>query len=339
MKLRPDQLPARLEHDLAPLYLIHGDEPLQVVEAADAVRAAARLQGHVEREVLTVEPGFNWQQFAATAASGSLFAPRRLLELRLDDARPGEPGARALGQYAAAPPSDLLLLITAARLEPAQQKSRWFTALERVGVVVQTWPLQGRQLLAWLERRLHERGLRPTPDALQALAVRVEGNLLAAAQEIEKLALLHGPGPLEVEPLLAAVGDTARYDVFDLVDAALTGRTDRVLRIVRGLREEGVEPVLIAWALAREVQQLLRLHTEQDRGVPPAQSLAAVRGPRRTRVEKALQRLDRDDCRQLLAGCARLDRTVKGLTGDDSWSAILGLSLELAGRRPWPADA
>jgi DNA polymerase-3 subunit delta len=252
LRLRPDQLAVHLRKNLVPLYLVFGEEPLQVLEAADAIRLAARERGYAERQCLTVETGFEWGALARLAASPSLFTDRRLLELRLDNAKTGDAGAKALADYAARPAEDAVLLVTAGKLDWNTQKSRWFTALDQVGVVIAAMPLDSRQLLGWIERRLRDRGLNPTADAVTLLAERVEGNLLAAAQDIEKLLLLTEDRQLTLPAVLAAVGDSARYSIYDFVDAACSDRPERVARILNGLRDEGVEPVLVNWALHQE---------------------------------------------------------------------------------------
>ena len=227
MQLKPEQLDGHLRKQLAPVYFISGDEPLRVMEAADAVRAAAREQGYSEREVLSVEAGFDWGRLDAAAGSMSLFAERRLVDLRLPGGKPGDAGGKALRAWAGQPPEDTLLLVTAGKLEPASRKSKWLQALDSAGVVVLVWPLDAQQFPAWVKRRMQQRGLEPTADAVALLAGRVEGNLLACVQEIDKLYLLRGAGPVTGENIAEAVADSARYDVFSLVDAALAGDRSR----------------------------------------------------------------------------------------------------------------
>lgn len=333
MKLRPEQLAAHLRKALAPLYLVYGEETLLAREAADAIRAAARERGHDERECLTVDAGFDWQVLRQLAASPSLFASRRLLELRLDGARPGEAGAKALCDYAARPAGDSVLLITAGKLDWNTQKSRWFAALDEAGVAVPAMPVEPRQLPAWIERRLRERGLNPMPEAVTLLAERVEGNLLAAAQEIEKLTLLVGDRELTVQAVLAAVGDSARYSIYDWVDAALLGQAERVARILDGLRGEGVEPVLANWALHQEIRRLTALAFARSQGQPLEAALTAqqIWEKRKPLVRQALQRLTLADCRRVLRACARTDRTIKGVETGSPWDALLANGLRLAG--------
>lgn len=335
MKIRIEQLGAHLSQGLAPLYMVYGDEPLLVQEVLNAIRSAARDRDYQERECLTVEPGFNWNALLQAAVSPSLFAARRILELRLGNTRPDEHGAGALQTYAGRPAQDAVLLISAGKLDQEVQQSRWLKALDAAGVLVQVWPVDARQLPAWIERRMLSKGLHPASEAVALLAERVEGNLLAAAQEIDKLHLWLGGGAVTAEQLLAVVSDSARYNVYDLVDAALAGQPERTVRILHGLCGEGVEAVLVLWALHREIRLLATLAFEREQG----QSLDAgltrnrVWEKRKPLVRRALQRLPGGECRRLLRGCARVDRLIKGVEPGDPWDGLLQLSLGLAGRR------
>ena len=340
MRVRPDQLAAHLRKTLAPLYLVFGEEPLQSQEAADAIRAAARERGYDERECLMVEAGFDWETLRQRAASRSLFAGRRLLDLRLGNAKPGDLGAKALADYAARPADDLVLLITAGKLDWQTQKSRWFAALDGAGLVVQAAPVELGQLPGWIDRRLRSRGLNPTPDAVTLLGERVEGNLLAAAQEIEKLALLVDGRELTVEAVLAAVGDSARYSIYDWVDAALVGKPGRVTRILDSLRGEGIEPVLANWALHQEIRRLATLAFARDHGQALEAALAEqkVWEKRKPLLRQALQRLALSDCRDLLRACSQTDRIIKGAEAGSPWDALLANGLRLAGVELLAAD-
>jgi DNA polymerase-3 subunit delta len=340
LRLRPDQLTAHLRKTLARLYLVFGEEPLQAQEAADAIRAAARERGHGERECLTVEAGFDWKTLRQLASSPSLFAGRRLLELRLGNAKPGEAGAQALSEYAARPAEDAVLLITAGKLDWNTQKSRWFAALDGAGAVVAAAPVDPRQLPGWIERRLRERGLNPVPEAVTLLAERVEGNLLAAAQEIEMLALLVDDREVTAQAVLAAVGDSSRYSIYDFVDAALLGQPERVARILGGLRGEGVEPVLVNWALHQEVRRLAALAFARSQGQPPEAALAdqKVWEKRKPLLRQVLRRLTLVDCRRLLRACAQTDRTIKGAETGSPWDALLANGLRLAGLELLPDE-
>ena len=331
-QLRVEQLAGQLQQSLAPVYFVHGDETLLVNECADAVRAAARERGYSDRQVFTVEAGFDWNSLLAASDSLSLFAERRLLELRLPNGKPGKEGTQILRDYAERPPEDTVLLITSAKLEPAARRSKWVLALEHAGVSIPVWPVEIGQLPAWIDRRMRARGLRASREALALIAGRVEGNLLAAAQEIEKLYLLHGAGELDVDTVSQLVADSARYDVFALVDAALAGQVTHAQRILAGLRGEGVDPVLVLWALSREIRSLT-LMARQMHSTGLAQTLAAnkVWDKRKPLITAALERIRGRQWWQLLQRCARLDRVIKGRAAGSAWDELLQLTLSLAG--------
>jgi len=335
-QLRIDQLGSHLGSELAPVYFIHGDEILLVDECADAVRAVTREQGYSDRQVFTVEPGFDWQSLLAACDSLSLFSERRVLELRLPTGKPGREGAKVLCEYAERPPQDTLLLIISAKLEPAARKSKWVRALDSAGVSIAVWPVDVAQLPAWIEQRMRTHDMRPSQDALRLIAERVEGNLLAAAQEIEKLYLLNGPGPLELETVAELVTDSARYDIFGLVDAALVGDALHVQRILTGLRGEGVEPVLVLWALTREIRMLTGIAREVQSGVSLARALASRRvwDKRKPLISSALKRIRGRQWWTLLQRCACLDRVIKGRAPGSAWDELLQLTMRLAGVAP-----
>lgn len=331
--LRTEQLAAQLQRGLAPVYFIYGEETLLVNECADRVRAAARRQGFSERDVFHIDTRFDWNQLLAATSSLSLFSERRLLELRLPDGKPGQEGAAVLVDYARQVPEDTLLLIISGKLEPAARRSKWVQALDRVGVSVAIWPVDAAQLPAWIDRRMRAHDMHASREALQALADRVEGNLLAAAQEIEKLYLLHGAGDVDLETVTDLVTDSARYDVFKLVDSALGGDGVHAQRVLAGLHAEGVEPVLVLWALAREIRSLAAMSRDIATGTSAAQVLAAHRvwEKRKPVVGIALQRFRSPQWWSLLQRCARVDRIIKGRTAGNSWDELLQLVLRLAG--------
>lgn len=331
MKLPGDRLESQLRVTLAPVYLIAGDEPLQREEAADAIRAAARARGYTDREVFFGERGFDWNQLVHAAASLSLFASKRILELRLPTGKPGDDGAQALSAYAEAPAPDTVLLVISAKLE--RGGGRWAEALERAGVLVQVWPVEARALPAWIERRMRVRGLAPTPDAAAFIAARVEGNLLAAAQEVEKLRLLQDEGAVDIAAAEAAVADSARYDAFKLVDAALAGEGARVAHILEGLRQEGTEPPVILGALNYVLRDLATKAWQIETGTPVAQVLAAGWPQRRPLIQQALKRGHTRDWQRLLRRAAHADRIFKGQAPGRVWDELLNLSEGLAGVR------
>lgn len=339
MRIRFNQLAGLLKQGLAPVYLVCGDEPLQLGDAARAVREAARGQGFDEREVLEADGGFEWSRLAGEARSLSLFASRRLIELRLAGARIGAEGGQTVRDWCDQPPPDVLLLIVAPDLEYRELSARWVKAVEAAGVVLQVRPVQGAELSAWVTQRLRARGLTPSSGVAELLAERVEGNLLAAAQEIETLALLHGGGTLDREGLLAAIGDSARYDVFALADALLGGDRARVHRILTVLAAEGTAPALVLWALVKEVRMLAAAAFAVPRG---ASALAAVLDAhkvwqsRRGAVQTALRRLPAPRLAALVRRCAEADAQIKGQAPGDPWLTLAGIADELAGGPPPP---
>ena len=322
MQLRLDALDAHLAKGLAGLYVVFGDEHLLAQEACDRIRAAARAAGFTERNVFTVERSFDWSSLLGATQSMSLFGERQLIELRIPSGKPGKEGADALKLLAAADNSDVLTLVTLPRLDAATQKSAWFTALSERGVALKIDPIERAQLPNWVGQRLALQGQRVAPGeegrrALQFIAERVEGNLLAAHHEIQKLGLLYPQGVLTFEQVHDAVLNVARYDVFKLNEAMLAGDVGRLSRMLDGLKGEGEAAVLVLWALTEELRTLLRIKRGAAAGKPLAMLLRENRvwGPRERLVGPALSRVTEPLLEEGLALAAALDRQVKGLTG------------------------
>jgi DNA polymerase-3 subunit delta len=334
VKLRNDQLSNHLSGELAPVYLISGDEPLQMREATDEVRSAARQQGFSEREVLDAAAGFDWSALNAAAENLSLFGDRRLLDLRLSSPKVGSEGSKALSAYTENPPQDTLLLISMPKLERGQSNSQWHKRLEQAGVVVQIWPVEGNRLPPWIEQRLRRAGLVPEPGVVEMLADRVEGNLLAASQEIEKLLLQQGPGVVTAEQLTESVADSARFDVFGLVDSLLMGEAARGLRMLQGLKAEGVAAPVVLWALSREIRAMAQMAYDVERGRGADQVMGAHRvwDKRKPLVRRGLQR-PAGQWRQLIVLCTQADRAIKGLERIDPWLLFEDLVVGMAGNR------
>lgn len=330
--LSPDALIAALGKGLAPLYLVHGEEALLALEAADALRQAAREQGYQEREVLTVEAGFDWSQLRDAMSSVSLFAERKLLEIRIPNGKPGTEGAEALQQLAAQPPQDTMTLITLPKLERAQQQSKWFQALEKLAVTVEARPVGRAELPSWISRRLKAQGQSLGGEALAFFVDRVEGNLLAARQEVDKLALLYPAGELTLEQLRAAVANVARFDVFHLSESWLAGDVPRVLRMLDGLMAEGEAPVLVLWSLTEDVRMLLRLRQGLKDGRNARDMARELRlwGDKQRLAEPALRRIGPRKLMTALDECARIDRQIKGVEAGDPWRTMRGLAGLLA---------
>jgi DNA polymerase-3 subunit delta len=315
--------------ELKPAYLLAGAEHLLVLEAADALRARAKELGYLEREVLDAEANFDWNRLADAGRALSLFATRKLIDLRLPSGKPGKEGGAAIAEFCASPPADTVLLVTANDWSK-KHEGVWSSAIERVGAYVPVWPLRRDELPGWIGTRAKSRGLKIAPEAVALLAERVEGNLLAAAQEIDKLALLHADGGvLDAEALAAGVADDARYDVFRLADAAIGGDAARALHIVAGLREEGEELIpLLGWMMT-QLRVLLRLTSAGN----PDAALAGERiwpKPRENLFRRALKNADREHWEHCLAQAGRIDAIVKGRASGDGWRELERLVVAMA---------
>ena len=333
LAVRADQLDAHLARGLAALYVVHGDEPLLALEAADAIRAKARADGYSERDVHLVERGYDWSRLAASAASLSLFATRRIIELRVPSGKPGTDGAEAIGKYCARLPEDTLTLVTLPRLDRAGQNSAWFGALAAAGVVVNVFPVDRKQLPLWIGARLARQKQRASEAALAFVADCVEGNLLAAHQEIQKLSLLHPPGELSFEQVRDAVLDVARFEVSQLSEAMLAGDRVRLARVLDGLAGEGEAPPRVLWVMAEDVRAVARVQAGLATGRNVADLLreARVWGDARQRlVGTAARRMAREALEAALAHAAAIDRTIKGLAKGNPWDELLRLGLRFA---------
>jgi DNA polymerase-3 subunit delta len=332
-QLRSDQLDAHLARALAPLYVVHGDEPLLAMEAADAIRARARAEGYAEREVHLVERGYDWGRLAASAASLSLFASRKLIELRIPSGKPGTDGAEAIAAYCAALQPDTVTLVTLPRLDRAGQNSAWFGALAGAGVVVNVFPVDRRTLPLWIGARLARQKQRAAEDALAFVADCVEGNLLAAHQEIQKLGLLYPPGDLAFEQVRDAVLDVARFEVSQLSEAMLSGDRARLARVLDGLAGEGEAPPRVLWVMSDDVRAVTRVQRGLAEGRNAADLFREYRvwGEARQRlVAAAARRMAREALDAALAQAAAVDRTIKGLARSDPWDELLQLGLRFA---------
>ena len=338
MPLSPAQFEQRLGGDrLPPVILIAGAEPLLLLEACDAVRQRARALGYAEREVHDVDTGFDWSAVRMGFASLSLFSARRVVELRLPTGKPGKEGAEVIEGFCADPAPDLCLMISAGQWSRAHETG-WVKTVESAGWFLPLWPLKPNELPGWIGRRLRQRGIDATPDAIAALAERVEGNLLAAAQEVDKLALLKPDGRLDAEAMLGLVADSARYDVFRLTDTALAGDTTHALRMLAGLRGEGEQvPPMLSW-IASQVQILAQLSAVQESGGNMAQAMQQARlwESKQAMFRRAIGRGSARHFEHLLGDCARIDRISKGRAGGDAWLELERLIVGIAAPRALP---
>jgi DNA polymerase-3 subunit delta len=331
VRIDSEQLPQRLERKLEPLYTVFGEEPLLALEAADRIRMHARKQGYDEREVLTVESGFDWSQLSASGNSLSLFGARRILELRIPTGKPGTQGAEAIKRFAADLPPDTVTLVSLPGLDRQTQQGAWFAALDQAGVTVAANAVPLARLPQWLAGRLALQGQQAEPETLQFIADRVEGNLLAAHQELHKLALLFPAGKLERAEVEGAVLDVARYDLDKLRHALLAGDRLRFVRVLDGLQGEGEALPLVLWAIGEELHALWRVAGATAAGRPIQTALrdARVWGPRADLLPGALRRVSRAELEAALLDAAAVDRVVKGLQRGDAWDGLLRLGLRL----------
>ncbi|HJU21923.1 MAG TPA: DNA polymerase III subunit delta [Casimicrobiaceae bacterium] len=339
MQLRPRDLDAHLARTLAPLYVVHGDEPLFAIEAADAIRAAARRAGCDEREMFIVEQHFKWDAFVAANANLGLFAQRKLIDVRIPSGKPGTEGAAALERHARNLPDDNVTLVSLPRVDRATQSSAWFTALAECGVAIGVAPLDRAALPAWITERLSRNRQRVSSETLAFLADRCEGNLLAARQEIEKLALLLPAGELDHDAVERAVADVARYDIQELSCAWLNGDAARALRILDTLQSEGEPITLVGWQLGEDLHALAALQEAMAHGQALSTAIRNVRvwGKRQPALERATRRVDASRTLPLIASLAKLDALAKGIGEDDPWDAAAAIALGLCAGPSLPA--
>lgn len=336
MKVPAEKLGGELGRKILPVYLVSGDEPLLVQEATDQVRAALRAAGYTERELFHAEGSFDWEEVLFSANSMSLFAEQKILEIRMPSGKPGDKGAKALKEYAANLPEGTTMILVLPRLDQSSQRSQWFKALESAGVFVQVWPISLAQMPRWLGDRCRKAGLKVDREAIEALIDRVEGNLLAAIQEIERLSLISGDERIGFNQVTEGVADSSRYDVFGLIDAAVGQDRARTLKVVQGLRTEGTEVLYVTSMLARELRLLASMAARVEGGasVDSAVSAGKVWPKRKGIVSKCLKSRRLDEMLALQRQVGHIDRLVKGIGQGDPWDELTDIVLALAGAPP-----
>lgn len=332
MKIAANQLSSHLTKSLLPCYLVSGDEPLLVQEALDDIRGAARQQHFGSRELFVQTTGFDWGDLSNSTGNLSLFAERRIIELRLPTGKPGVKGSAAIADFAASDDPDILFLVSAPKLDRNSAKAKWVKALETNGGTVQVWPVGPRELPAWVNGRMQRAGLKPDRDAVRLIADRVEGNLLAAQQEIEKLRLILGEGPVTAQDVDQSVADSSRFDVYKLVDAAVAGNVARALRILDGVHAEGTEPVIVMWALTRELRTLAGLADSIVKGtdLSAAMQQARVWQNRQPLVRACIGRHRPGDFFRLMKLARDADAAAKGQLRADPWQLATRIVVELS---------
>ncbi len=337
MQIKIDQLQSHLGQKLAPVYLVAGDEELLVQEAADAIREQARKSGFLERDILSVERGFKWEKLSESSESMSLFAQQKIIDLRIPTGKPGRDGGKALTEWCAKPDADNLLLVSCSKWDASARKSKWAQTLAKTGVYVEIWPIKPHEMPRWITQRMQGLGLQPASGVAELLAERLEGNLLAAAQEIHKLWLLKGSSPIAVDDIRAWVVDSARYDVFRLIECGLTGQGGQACRIISSLKSVNAPANLLVGALVREINSLysLRLVIDNGQSLDTAFSQMHIWRTRQAPIQAALRRLDSTAIAELLIQLQLLDRLSKGqIYGrglDDFWIELDLLFVVLSG--------
>ncbi len=332
MRLKPEQLTPELQKNLGAVYLFSGDEPLQILELADCVRHAAKQAGFLQREIFSTDTGFEWSELTTAASSLSIFGDKKVLDVRVPNANFGNDGAKTLTSYCERLPVDTVLLITTGKLASASLKTRWFEAVDKVGITIQVRPLEGDELMQWLQNRLQQRGLATDREGLTLLAARVEGNLLAGAQEIEKLYVLYGASQLSSAQISDVVADSSRYDVFKLSDAILAANVNRIFKVLAGLQSEGIAAPVVLWALMREARTLCKIKIALVDGQHKDSVFRnnQIWDKRVALVDKALKRLSHDKLFEILTLSAKADRQAKGQESGDVWETILAVCLLFA---------
>ncbi len=332
MKLQANQLSSHLKNNLAPCYLVTGDEHLLVDEALNDIRTAAREKGFTSRDLFVATAGFDWSSLANSSANLSLFAEQRIVELRLPTGKPGRAGGQAIVDLVERLGPELMLIVSAPKLDRGAAASKWAKTLDGRGVSLALWPIGVRELPGWIANRMRQAGLVPDRGAVNVIADRVEGNLLAAQQEIEKLRLLLGEGEVSASDVESAVADSSRFDVYKLADAAMAGDAKRALRILSGLRAEGVEPVIVVWALTRELRTLTRLAdaVAQRADLGRAMQKCGVWRNRQGLVRSCLGRHQPQAFAGLLRDTAAADAAAKGQLRRDPWQLITDIVAGLA---------
>jgi DNA polymerase-3 subunit delta len=326
MNVRPDQLESALNKGLQSVYLVSGDEPLQVMEAVDLIRASFKAQEYHDREIFDIDAKFDWQIFVEEAASMSLFSTQRILDVRIPSGKPGRQGSQIIKQYLDNPPQDTVLIITAGKVD---RKSAWYKAVDKAGMTIECWPVKAEELPAWVMRRFKKLAMTPDMNVVSYVCQNIEGNLLAASQEIEKIHLMLGPGEIDFDSVKTVLTDNTRYSIFELADFAMKGDKARVMKIVDTLHAEGETPVLIIWALSRGIRILNQVAGNRT-AAEYALRRHGVWSNQMSMFKDCLSRHTEKSLRALLQRCAKVDAISKGFDQGSIWDELRMLSFMLA---------
>ena len=333
MRLKPEQLAQHLQKELKPLYIVSGDEPLLEQEICDQIRAICKSQGFDEREVHHVEANFKWNDLLESANALSLFSSRKIMEIRIENGKPGDQGSKALMALFDNPNPDTIVLLVLPKIDKAATNSKWFKTLDKIGVFIQHWPIERNQLPGWLANRLRQQGMKADRDALALLADRTDGNLLAGAQEIEKLKML-GLEQITASHIESAVGDASRFDVFALSESAFKGDTARSLHILETLQGEGLHALQPLAILTNDIRQLLSFMSLVKNGMADDKALQQLKvfwPKKQQQIKGAARRLSSQAVQECLAICKQVDLSSKNLIQDDPWRLLSTLVIKLCG--------
>jgi len=339
VKIKPEQLNRTLNSSSVPLYWLSGDDPLLMQEAADTIRSHFRSAGFLERDVLSVDRSFNWEEFQHLTSNLSLFSEQKIIELRLSSAKLDDQGKKAIQRYLDEPNPDFLILISGPKLDAGTLKTKWFTQIESAGVLMQIWPVKREELHSWLEQRLIREGIQAEPQAISLLADKVEGNLLAAMQEIEKIKLLSNTPDgqtitLDSKTVMQIVADSSRFNAYQLVDAAFLGDTPRSQKMLTALRNEGIFPLVILAAISRELRSLIPMLESAEKGqnIPSIIQAFRVWFNRKNAISSVLGRMNQEKVWELLNHCRLIDQSIKGMNVANPWDELSRLLLLVSAR-------
>ncbi len=338
--LRPENLAASLKNQIAPVYLVSGDEPLLIQEACDAIRKAAKAQGFSERELYHSEANFDWHYVRQNLNSLSLFSDKTFIEVRVDNGKIDENASEVITEYCEQAQDDSLLLLVMPKVDKRKQNQAWYKSIEQRGHTVTVWPVGPENLHRWIDQRLKSAGIHADSAAIDILCTKIEGNLLAAVQEIEKLKLIADKQSIDAETMANAVMDSARYSVFSLIDRALAGDARACVRSLHGLQAEGLAPLTVVWALTREIKTLLSIREAMNAGesFELAARKSGVWQNRMQLTRTAVNRLKLEQLQYMVRNLALADRTIKGLNKGDEWNILLDIVLNLSGLNILNAD-
>lgn len=335
MNIRYEQLAKQLQQELKPLYLITGDEPLIIQESGDAIRNAAYKAGYTNRKVFHVDADFKWEELFYCSNAISLFAEKNILELRFTK-KPDKHDCAALLSYAQTATNNNILIITTPKLDKRAQNQKWFQAINDVGITIAIWAISAEQLPSWIKNRMQQQGLAAQQEAVTLLAELVEGNLLAANQEITKLSLIYQTNKITAKMITDAVSSSSRYNIFNLIDTTLKGEASHAIHIIHELKSEGVHALAIIWGLSQELRKLVKIKSavEQGQSLNQAMQAQGIWHNKQAMTSKALSHLSLNMLKHINLAIASADQTTKGMSNGKVWDQLEAIIMTIAGSKP-----